>query len=118
MKMYASVDEHISTFPSEKQEILEKIRDTIHKACPTATETIRYGIPTFQLNGKNMVHFAGYEGHIGFYPSPNGIDEFKKELEPYAKGKGTIQFSWDKDIPYDLITMIVKFRAQELQNHT
>lgn len=115
MKMYSSFEEHITSFPPDRQNILEKIRDTIHKACPEASETIRYGIPTFQLNGKNMVHFAGYENHIGFYPSPNGIDEFKKELEPYAKGKGTIQFAWDMPIPYDLISKIVKFRAQELE---
>ncbi len=112
--MYSSFEEHISSFPPEKQVILEKIRKTVHDACPTATETIRYGIPTFQLNGKNMVHFAGYTNHIGFYPSPNGIDEFKKELEPYAKGKGSVQFSWEEDIPYGLISRIVKFRAHEI----
>ncbi len=115
MRTYSSFDEHISTFPQDKQVILEKIRETIHKACPAATETIKYGIPTFQLYGKNMVHFAGYENHIGFYPSPNGMNEFKQDLEPYAQGKGTAQFSWDKDIPYDLIVKIVKFRAKQLE---
>ncbi len=114
MKMYSSIEEHISSFPPDRQKILEKIRETIHRACPEASETIKYGIPTFQLNGKNMVHFAGYAGHIGFYPSPNGMDEFKEELKPYAGGKGTAQFSWDKPIPYDLITKITKFRASEL----
>lgn len=115
MKMYASIDEHISSFPLERQVILTKIRETIHKACPTTTEAIKYGIPTFQLNSKNLVHFAGYEGHIGFYPSPNGMEEFKDELKPYASGAGTAQFSWDKEFPYDLIAKIVKFRAKEIE---
>lgn len=116
MKMYSSIDEHIGSFPKDRREKLEKIRTIIKSSCPEATETIRYGVPTFQLNGKNMVHFAGYDSHIGFYPSPNGMKEFEKDLKPYASGKGTAKFKWEEDIPYSLIKKIVKFRASEIES--
>lgn len=115
MKTYSSIEEHIASFSPQRQAILEEIRETIHHTCPKATETIKYGIPTFQLNGKSLVHFAGYEGHIGFYPSPNGMEEFKKELKPYATGQGTAQFSWDKPLPLELITKITKYRMNEME---
>lgn len=114
MKMYSSIDEHIDSLPEERREALEKIRKIVHNVCPDATETIRYGIPTFQLNGKNLLHFAGYENHIGFYPSPNGMKKFEKELKPYASGKGTAQFPWDKPLPIDLIKKIIRFRLEEI----
>ncbi len=114
MKMYASIDAHIKSFPEKEQAMLIEIRETIRKIVPDAVETISYGIPTFKLNGKNLVHFAGYKTHVGFYPSPNGMKEFEKDLAPYASGKGTAQFSLKEPLPLWLITKIVKFRAREL----
>jgi len=106
------IDEHIAKFPKDVQEILEKIRATIRKAAPDAEETINYGIPTFTLKG-NLVHFAGFKNHIGFYPTPSGIEKFKKELSVYKGAKGSVQFPLNKPIPYGLISKIVKFRVKE-----
>ncbi|KPJ88365.1 MAG: hypothetical protein AMJ53_16925 [Gammaproteobacteria bacterium SG8_11] len=106
------IDEYIANFPKDIQEILEKIRTTIRKAAPNAEETISYGIPTFTLKG-NLVHFAAYKKHIGFYPTSTGIQKFKKELSAYEGSKGTVRFPLDKPIPYDLISIIVKFRVKE-----
>ena len=106
------IDEYIAGFPKDVQKILEKIRLTIRKAAPAAEETIKYQIPTFTLKG-NLVHFAGYKKHIGFYPAPTGIEKFKEEVSAYGSGKGTLQFPLDEPIPYDLIRKIVKFRVQE-----
>lgn len=106
------IDEYIAGFPNDVQEILEKIRMTIRKAAPAAEETIKYQIPTFTMKG-NLVHFAAYKKHIGFYPAPTGIEKFKKEVSKYGSGKGTLQFPLDKRIPYDLISKIVKFRVKE-----
>jgi uncharacterized protein YdhG (YjbR/CyaY superfamily) len=107
-----TIDEYIAGFPSDVQVILEKIRETIRRAAPTAQETINYAIPTFTLHG-NLVHFAGFKKHIGFYPTPTGIEKFKNELSSYEMAKGSVQFPLDKPIPFDLITEIVKFRVQE-----
>ncbi len=107
-----TIDEYIAGSPKEIQSILKKVRATIQKAAPKAEETINYGIPTFTLNG-NLVHFAGYKSHIGFYPTPSGIEKFKKELSAYDGAKGSVKFPLDKPIPYALITKIVKFRVQE-----
>ncbi len=107
-----TIDEYIAGFPPDVQEILNKIRAAIRKAAPGAQETIKYRMPTFTLNG-NLVHFAAFKNHIGFYPVPSGIEAFKKELSVYEQGKGSVQFPLDKPIPYGLITKIVKFRAKE-----
>jgi uncharacterized protein YdhG (YjbR/CyaY superfamily) len=107
-----SIDDYIASFPPDVQEILEKIRSTIREAAPEAEETIKYRMPTFTLNG-NLVHFAAFKKHIGFYPVPTGIEKFKKELSVYAGGKGSVQFPLDKPIPYDLIYRIVRFRTEE-----
>jgi uncharacterized protein YdhG (YjbR/CyaY superfamily) len=107
-----SIDEYIAGFPSDVQEILEKIRMTIRKAAPAAEEAIKYQIPTFTMKG-NLVHFAAYKEHIGFYPAPTGIEKFKKELSLYGSGKGTLKFPLDKPIPFALIGKIVKFRVKE-----
>ena len=107
-----NIDDYIAGFPAEVQEILEKIRSTIRKAAPDAKETINYGIPTFTLNC-NLVHFAGFTGHIGFYPTPSGIEKFKEELSVYEGAKGSVQFPLDKPMPLGLIRKIVKFRVQE-----
>lgn len=112
MKALNTIDEYIDGFPADVQKILRKIRATIKKAAPEAEETIKYGIPTFTLNG-NLVHFGGYKEHIGFYPAPAGIDAFKKELAAYQTGRGTLQFPLDKPIPYEVITRVVKFRVEK-----
>jgi uncharacterized protein YdhG (YjbR/CyaY superfamily) len=111
-KTPATIDEYIAGFPKEVQLILQKIRETIKKAAPGAVEAISYQMPTFKLNG-NLVHFAGYQRHIGFYPVPTGIEQFKAELSVYKQGKGSVQFPLDQPIPYDLIGRIVKFRVEE-----
>jgi uncharacterized protein YdhG (YjbR/CyaY superfamily) len=112
MKEYTDINAFVAEFPEEVQKILEKVRATIQKAAPEAKEAIKYGMPTFVLNG-NLVHFAAYKNHIGFYPAPTGIDAFMDELAIYRTGKGTIQFPIDKPIPFDLITKVVKFRVAE-----
>ena len=109
-----AIDKYISDFPEEVRKILEKIRETIRIEAPAATEAINYGIPTFQWNG-NLVHFAGFKHHIGFYPTPSGIEAFKKELSSFKGAKGSVQFPLDKPIPYDLIRRIVQFRVQEVK---
>jgi uncharacterized protein YdhG (YjbR/CyaY superfamily) len=106
------IDEYIAGFPKDVQEILEKIRTTIRKAAPDAEEAIKYQMPTFVLKG-NLVHFAAYKKHIGFYPAPRGIEKFKDELSAYEGAKGSVRFPLDKPIPYDLISRIVAFRVQE-----
>jgi uncharacterized protein YdhG (YjbR/CyaY superfamily) len=111
-KSPANIDEYIAGFPKDVQLILQKIRETIKKAAPDAVEAISYQMPTFRLHG-NLVHFAGYTHHIGFYPVPSGIEKFKAELSVYKQGKGSVQFPLDQPIPYDLITRIVKFRVEE-----
>lgn len=108
----ANIDEYISGFPKEVQEILEKLRAAIKKAAPEAKETINYAIPTFTLEG-NLVHFAAFKNHIGFYPAPSGIAAFKKELSVYEGAKGSVQFPMDKPLPLSLVTKIVKFRVKE-----
>jgi uncharacterized protein YdhG (YjbR/CyaY superfamily) len=112
MKNYTTIDEYITSFPDDVQVLLQKIRNTIHAAAPDAAEAIKYGIPTFVLNG-NLVHFGGYKSHIGFYPAPMGIEAFIAETAQYQNGKGTLQFPLDKPLPLDLITRIVKFRVEK-----
>lgn len=107
-----TIDDYIAGFPKDVQVILEDLRATIRKAAPEAEETINYQIPTFTLNG-NLVHFAAYKNHIGFYPTPSGIAAFKKELSAYEGAKGSVQFPIDKPLPLRLITKIVKFRVKE-----
>ena len=107
-----TIDEYIAGFPPEIQVILEKVRTTIRKAAPGAEETIKYHMPTFTLQG-NLVHFAAFKKHIGFYPVPTGIEKFKKELAVYEGGKGSVRFPLDQPIPYGLISRIVKLRVQE-----
>lgn len=109
-----NIDEYIKGFPLPVREILQKLRVTIQKAAPGAAETINYAIPTFTLNG-NLVHFAAFKNHIGFYPAPSGIEAFKKELSVYEGAKGSIKFPIDQPLPFGLITKIVKFRVKENQ---
>jgi len=107
-----TIDEYIADFPRDVQEILEKIRVTIRIAAPDAEETIKYRMPTFTLKG-NLVYFAAFKKHIGFYPVPTGIEAFKSELSAYEGGKGSVKFPLDRPIPFDLISRIVKFRVKE-----
>jgi uncharacterized protein YdhG (YjbR/CyaY superfamily) len=107
----ADIDDYIADFPKDVRSRLEKIRSTIRKAAPDADETIRYGIPTFTLKG-NLVHFAAFRNHIGFYPTPAGIEKFQKELSAYEGAKGSVRFPLDKAVPFALISRIVKFRVQ------
>ena len=112
-KQFKTIDEYIKTYPQDVQTILEKIRQTIQKATPESIEAISYQMPTFKLNGKNLVHFAGWKKHIGFYPTPSGTKAFKKELSQYKAAKGSVQFPLSKPIPYDLVRKIVMFRVDE-----
>ncbi len=112
MKTYKTIDAYIASYPKDVQVILEKMRSTIQKLAPKAEEAISYGIPTFKLNG-NLVHFAAYEKHIGFYPGAAGIFAFQKEISKYKWSKGTVQFPVGEPIPWDLISKIVKFRVKE-----
>jgi uncharacterized protein YdhG (YjbR/CyaY superfamily) len=106
-----TIDEYIAGFPKEVQEILKSIRATIHSAAPEVQETIKYGMPTFMLHG-NLVYFAAYKNHIGFYPRPANT-EFKEKLSVYKGAKGTVQFQLDQPIPYNLIREIVTLRVME-----
>ncbi len=113
---YNDIDTYIASFPPEIRKELEKIRIVIKKSAPEATEAISYGMPTFKLKG-NLVHFAAFKNHIGFFPTPKPIEVFSKELAEYVTSKGTIRFPLDKPIPYDLIEAIVKFRVEETRRH-
>lgn len=107
-----NVDEYISTFPKSTQKVLEQVRKTIKNAAPASEEIISYAMPAYKLNGKPLVYFAGYENHVGLYAAPLGHVAFKKELSKYKQGKGSVQFPLNEPMPLDLITRIVKFRAQ------
>lgn len=107
-----TIDSYIATFPEDVRAILQQVRQTIHEAAPEATEAISYQMPTFKLYG-NLVHFAAFKNHIGFYPVPSGMEAFQEELVAYKQGKGSVQFPLDKPMPFDLITKMVKFRVAE-----
>jgi uncharacterized protein YdhG (YjbR/CyaY superfamily) len=107
-----NIDEYIASFPKDIQEILQQIRATIHETAPEAKETISYQMPTFTLEG-NLVHFAAFKNHIGFFPTPSGVASFQKELSAFKTSKGTIQFPLDEPVPFDLIRKIVLFRVKE-----
>jgi uncharacterized protein YdhG (YjbR/CyaY superfamily) len=109
-----SIDEYVKRFPADVRERLEKMRETIQKAAPDAVEAIAYQIPTFRLNG-NLVHFAAFTHHIGFFPTSSGTLAFKEELAPYKWAKGSVQFPFEKPIPFGLVRRIVKFRLKENQ---
>lgn len=107
-----SVDQYIQGFPVEVQRTLSALRETIRAAAPGAVEKIAYQMPTFYFHG-NLVHFAAFEHHIGFYPTPSGIEAFKEELRPYKGAKGSVQFPITEPLPLDLIARIVTFRVAE-----
>ena len=109
---FKTVDEYLSALPANTKEILKELRKTIKQAAPQAEELISYNMPAFKLNGM-LVYYAAYKDHIGFYPTPSGIEAFKKELSDYEGAKGSIKFPIDKPLPLGLITKIVKFRLKE-----
>src|SRR3954453_24228501 len=106
------IDSYIGGFPKETQKILLKLRKTIKQAAPAAEETINYQMPTFVLHG-NLVHFAAYKNHIGFYPTPSAIVKFQKQLSAWEGAKGSVKFPIDDEIPYDLISEMVRFKVNE-----
>ena len=108
-----TIDEYIAGFPDETRAALQEMRALITAAAPDATETMSYAIPTFDLNGRHLVHFAGYGGHVGFYPAPSGIAAFKDELKPFKSAKGSVQFPLDRPLPAGLIRRMVAFRVEE-----
>lgn len=108
-----NVDQYIAGFPPDVQAILQRIRRTIRSTVPAAQEAISYQIPAFTLDGKYLIYFAGFRGHVSVYPAPRGAREFKKELAAYRGGKGTVRFPLDKPLPVGLIRRIVKFRMKE-----
>jgi uncharacterized protein YdhG (YjbR/CyaY superfamily) len=114
MKTVSDIDQYIAGFPEETQVLLQQVRAAIRKIVPEAGEKMSYGIPTFTLNG-NLVHFAGYKHHIGFYPGASGIKAFEKELSVYKNSKGAVQFPLDQPLPISIINKIVKFRVKESQ---
>jgi uncharacterized protein YdhG (YjbR/CyaY superfamily) len=108
----STIDQYIRGFAPHVRSRLSKLRETIRQAAPDATEKISYGMPTFHLNG-NLVHFAGFEHHIGFYPTPSAITKFKTRLKDYKSSKGAVQFAHDEELPLDLVAEITKFRVEE-----
>jgi uncharacterized protein YdhG (YjbR/CyaY superfamily) len=107
-----TIDGYIAGFPADVQVLLEQIRATIRAAAPDATEAIKYAMPTFVQHG-NLVHFAAFQNHIGFYPAPSGVEAFKVDLAVYDQSKGTIRFPFGTPVPLELIARIVKFRLEE-----
>lgn len=110
----STIDDYIAEFPAETQQRLQQMRAVIKENAPGAVETISYAIPTFDLNKKHLVHFAGYATHIGFYPSPSGMEAFEAEFQPYKRAKGSVQFPLDQPLPLDLIRRVVAFRVAEI----
>ena len=114
---FATIDEYIASFPPEVQEKLRSIRAVIHRAVPDAEEAIRYGIPTFRLDGVNLVHFAAFKTHLSFFPTSSGVAKFLEELSSYVLSKGTIQIPPGMPVPLDLIERIARFRAEEVREN-
>ena len=108
----STIDEYIRQCPRAVQKKLSELRATIRKAAPDATEKISYGMPTF-FQKKNLVHFAAFKHHIGFYPAASGVAHFSDELSGYATSKGAVQFPIDEALPFALVTRIVRFRVAE-----
>ena len=111
-KRFTTIDEYIATFPANVQDALQELRRVIKQSAPDAREEISYQIPAFKLKG-NLVWFAAFKNHIGFYPTSSPIEKFKEELSKYETSKGTIKFPLNKPIPYDLIKKIVRYRVKE-----
>lgn len=113
MKKAATIDEYISSQPKNVKLILQKIRQTVKEAAPEAQELVSYGMPAFKLNKRILLYFSAWEKHIGLYAMPSANATFKKELSSYKQGRGSVQFPFDRPVPYGLVKRIVKFRAKE-----
>jgi uncharacterized protein YdhG (YjbR/CyaY superfamily) len=113
---FQTIDDYLLTLPPDVRKVGQRVRRTIGKALPGAAEAISYQIPTFKLNGRNVVHFAAWKSHLSLYPIPNGPDDFLREIEPYAVSKGTLRFPFDQPIPYDLISQIAKLHLAAHQS--
>ena len=107
-KAAKNIDEYIATFPAEVQELLQQIRAAMQQALPDAKEAIKYAMPTFVMDGQNLVHFAAFKNHIGFYGTPSS--DFAQELAPYKQGKGSVQFPLNEPLPLDLMVRLAKYR--------
>lgn len=114
MNAFTTIDEYISNFPAEVQELLQKMRQTIHEAEPNGVETIAYGMPAFKLNDRPLAYFGAFKHHIGFYPTPEGLEAYAEEFKNYAGAKGSVQFPYDKPTPYDSVTKVVKYRSKKI----
>ncbi|MBN2350810.1 MAG: DUF1801 domain-containing protein [Bacteroidales bacterium] len=114
---FKNTDDYIKSFPKETQNLLKEIRSIIKKSAPEADEGISYNMPAYKLQGRPLVYFAAFKNHIGFYATPSGHTEFAGELSNYKQGKGSVQFPLDKPLPLDLITLIVKFRVEEIKGN-
>jgi uncharacterized protein YdhG (YjbR/CyaY superfamily) len=115
MKQYRTINEYIAASPRSVRAMLRELRSVLRKAVPQAEEAIRYGMPTLRLNG-NLVHFAAFKNHIGFFPTPSGVRAFAMELSKYETSKGTVRFPLDTKLPFPLIRKIVLFRVREQLN--
>jgi uncharacterized protein YdhG (YjbR/CyaY superfamily) len=111
----SDIDSYIAEFPPEVRALLEEMRALIREAAPEATETISYSIPTFDLAGRHLVHFAAFKTHLSFYPTGGGADAFRAELGAYAGGRGTVQLPYDDPLPADLIRRIVRYRVERVK---
>ncbi len=112
-KQFATIDDYIRSFPPEVQDVLQRVRQTIHRAAPQASETISYNMPTFDLNGEHLVFFAGWKDYVSVYPLPAGDAAFQERIAPYRKERSTARFLLGKPIPYDLIEQLAGFLLQE-----
>ena len=114
-KTFASVDEYIGAQAGAVQLVLRRVRNAIRQAVPRADETISYGIPTYKLDGRAVIYFAGWSEHYSIYPTTSRLSEaLGSELAPYATGKGTLRFALADPVPARLIARIAKLRAQEV----
>ena len=111
---FATFDEYLAAQPDDIRGILEKVRAVIKRTAPEALETISYAMPTFKLKNRNLVHFAAFQHHIGFYPTSSGIAAFRKELAPYQTSRGAVRFPLDRPLPFELIGRITRFRVDEV----
>jgi uncharacterized protein YdhG (YjbR/CyaY superfamily) len=109
-----TIDEYIAGFPEQTRRALEEVRAAIREAAPDAVETVSYAIPTFDLRGRHLVHFAGYERHVGFYPSPDGIAAFAAELAGFQSAKGSVRFPLDAPLPLDLVRRMTAYRVEQV----
>jgi uncharacterized protein YdhG (YjbR/CyaY superfamily) len=112
------IDDYIAPFPAPVRRLLKQMRKTIREEAPEAVETISYGIPTFDVNGKHLVHFAGFAHHIGFYPGARVAAEFEDAFSTYKSGKGSVQFPLDRPLPLDLVRRVVRFRLEQSRTKT